>query len=670
MNKKLFVIFTSLLCLVSVCVICSCSKVNVDLEKVKAAYIEDFVCNTKTAENEAKSTEDIMKDIESKTIDEVETYYYKNVDYKTDNNRATWNAEKHIENALNLAITAEKTGRSELKEIAVKLTYYWVFNNFKNTNWWWNDLGAANNLSSLGLFVADDLNEKGKTALQGKIHNASFTYSPSLSNHTGANLFDYADISIKSAIIDNSKDEFNTAFKVIAKEITTDTPEGFVSDGSFFQHGRQIQNASYGKSICRLGKIIKMISASNVHFSDDKIKIIENYILKGLSGVIHKGHLNYIGVSREYTRADSLSTKSINTTQLAYYLDVPNFDKKDELKKFIEDMNNQNSTFEGIKYFDVAKLIAMNIDDVYLSFNGSDNTMVNSECVNNENQMGLNLSYATTTCFMDDGSEYNNIAPLWKYDYIPGTTSFNLDPGKEKDELIEIKGNPNLYNDPLFETQLPAPDENGNIVYGGGYDESNNVVCLMQKTIHHNENKFCVTCFGCEDGMVIVGSDLEYTGEVTGPGKFFETPRTIHTTIDQCLYKGSHELSEDNKELTHGNIIYKILDNDNKMTVSTQDVTGSWSDNNPDFGEKKAPISGKTLLAFIDYGSSKAKGYAYSIQPKSREDKNFEVIDTNDSNIHAVKLPNGKIVAAFYKNGSFTYNDKTYEGHIGEYKVF
>ena len=76
------------------------------------------------------------------------------------------------------------------------------------------------------------------------------------------------------------------------------------------------------------------------------------------------------------------------------------------------------------------------------------------------------------------------------------------------------------------------------------------------------------------------------------------------------------------------------------------------------------------MLAFIEYGSSKAKGYAYSIQPKSREDKKFELIDTGDSNIHAVKLPNGKIAAAFYKDGSFTYNDKTYEGSLGEYKIF
>ena len=97
----------------------------------------------------------------------------------------------------------------------------------------------------------------------------------------------------------------------------------------------------------------------------------------------------------------------------------------------------------------------------------------------------------------------------------------------------------------------------------------------MQKSVSHKENKFTVTCFGCEDGMVLVGSDLEYTGEVTGPGKFFATPRTIHTTLEQCNYKGSHKLSEDGKELTHGNVVYKILDNDNKMQVSTQEITGS-----------------------------------------------------------------------------------------------
>lgn len=670
MKKIIAVISTGVFLFIFAICLNSCVG-NVDLSKVKDAYTQDILENTDISPYDTKSVEDIKKELAVKVVDGIETCYFTNIDYKTDNNRAEWKANNHNANTLKIAIAAIKSGNDELKDIAIKLTYYWVFNNFKNTNWWQNDLGATEAVAKIGVLLHGELNDKGQAALEGKVRNCSFKYNPSLKNHTGANLFDYADISVKSSIIDDDVDEFNVAFNTIADEITTETPEGFVPDGSFFQHGRQIQNASYGTAICRLGRIIKMISASNKYFSDDKMTIIENYILSGLRCSIHKGYISYIPASRTYTRPETpLDAKIFNTKQLAYYLDIPNFKNKTTLSNFIEDLKNKNSTFEGIKYFNVAKFLTMNIDDVYMSFNGSDNTLINSECVNNENQLGLNLSYATNTCVMDDGKEYVNNGPLWKYDYIPGTTSFNLDSGKEDEQLIEIKGNPNLYDDPLFETMLPAPDENGNIVYGGGFSEENNIACLMQKSVSHKENKFTVTCFGCEDGMVIVGSDLEYTGEVTGPGKFFTTPRTIHTTLEQCNYKGSHKLSEDGKELTHGNVVYKILDNDNKMQVSTQEITGSWQRNNPDFKNEVKPVTGNTLLAFIEHGSNKAKGYAYSIQPKSREDKKFELIDTGDSNIHAVKLPNGKVVAAFYKNGSFDYNGNKYEGSIGEYKIF
>lgn len=669
MKKKLLIAAIPILAIAIVATIIFLNP-PVDLLKVKTAYTQDLIETTKTENYDGKSIDEIMKDIETKEIDGIKTYYFNNIDYKTDNIRATWKATDHLSNATILAVLGEKTNSQDLQDIAIGLTYYWVFNNFNNTNWWWNDLGAAAALSNLGLFVYDKLNDKGKAALQGKIHNATFTFHPSLKNHTGANLFDYADISLKSSIIDNNIDEYNTTFNTIADEITTETPEGFVTDGSFFQHGRQIQNASYGKSICRLGKIIKMISASNRKFPDDKIAIIENYILKGLRCSIHKGSFNYIAISREYSRPDTpLDTKTLNTKQLSYYLDVPNFTKKTELQNFINDLKEKNSTFEGIQYFDVAKLLTMNIDDVYLSFNGSDGTLTNTECVNNENQLGLNLSYATNTCIMDSGQEYINNSPLWKYDYIPGTTTYNLDSGKENEEILKIKGDPSLYDDPLWEKKLPSEENNENIVYEGGFDPNNNIACIMQKTISHEENKFTVTCFGCEDGMVIVGSNLEYTGEVTGDGKLFTTPRTLHTTLDQCMYKGSHELSEDGKELKHGNVLYKILDN-NKMTVSTQNITGTWQSNNPDMSDSKPPVTGTTLLAYIEHGSNKSNGYAYSIQPKSRQDKQFELIDTGDSNIHAVKLPNGKIVAAFYKDGSFSYNNHSFEGTRGEYKIF
>lgn len=646
----------------------SCSS-GYDLKKAKDAYIKDLTEKTSTKKYDGKSAQDIKNDLAMQEIAGQTTYYFKDIDYKFDNNRSKWPAATHLSNTLALTVLSQKSNDQDIKDIAIGLTYYWVYNNFKNTNWWQNDLSANTTLSSIALFLSDDLSDKGLSALKGKVHNATFHYNETLKEHSGANLFDYSDISLKCALFENDQKQFDEVYNRICDELVEGKFEGFQTDGSFFQHGKQIQIASYGKGVVRLGNVAKMISTSGKDLPADKLKVISNYILNGLKHTIHKGNINYAAIGREYTRPDSLDAKTLNCKQFSNYLDIPSFPDKEELKQFIEDVDNKRPTFDGIYYYDVANFITMNIDGVYMSFKGTDEIMNNTECVNDENQLGLNMTYATNTTVLDQGDEYLNICPLWQYDSLPGTTSYNIDPDKEEKQLTEIAQRKDLYHDNLLNTGLPAPDADGKYVYSGGYDKNNNVACRMEKTTHHNENKLTVTCFACEDGMVIVGSDFAYTGEVTGPGKYFDANRSLHTTIEQCNYKGSHNLSSDAKQLTHGNVIYKILDN-NKIDVQTQDVSGMWQKNNPSLTKPLVPATGNTLLARINYNSNIAKSYAYSIQPKTRTDKNFELIDTGDSLVHAVKLPNGKIVVAFYKDGSFNYNGKTFDGNKGEFKVF
>ncbi|MCQ2796207.1 MAG: hypothetical protein MJ213_02710 [Bacilli bacterium] len=686
-----------------------------NFDKMHTAY-KDYLISTTTSNYENLSADEIMNKIvigtdankqkiysslEKKVISNVETYYIKDINYEDGFNRDSWPASTHVSQALNLAITAETRKDPKIKEIAIKMTYYWVFNNYRNTNWWQNELGVDNNLASLGLFIYDDLNPKGQSALRGKIADASFYYRESLMTHTGANLFDYADITVKSSIISKNQTEFNIAKNRINDEICDDRLEGFQTDGSFFQHGQQVQIASYGKGVGRLGKVLSVLTKAGVNLSEEKMAIVERYLLRGLRSMTHKGYLNYSSMSREIARPNQIDTANNNFGQFNTYLDVDTFTKKEELQKYLDDVKDKKSTFDGMVYFDKAKMVAINVDGVYMSFKGTAPNLTNTECVNDENQLGLNLSYGTNTCVMDTGTEYYNIMPIWDYSMIPGTTSINLDGANinegewvpatnpvSLDTTILTIRDKDYYNDQLYEQQLPEPTSDNGYVYSSTSSieksETDKVAVLMQRSNHHKENNFTVTCVATPEGMVLLGADLGYTGDVTeGNGKVFnQDSRKLHTTLEQIkMPEAEPQLTDNNHTLTCGNVVYTSLGNNPlEIKTSVRSVEGGWERNRHQNEPDKEKTKGKTFTAYFDHGDNRDNAkYAYSIQSaaKVNAQQTFTVIKNFDDNlkVQEVKLPSGKTIVVSYQdldNDYMTQSGKTISKDLlkeGHYQI-
>ncbi|MCQ2794960.1 MAG: hypothetical protein MJ214_01960 [Bacilli bacterium] len=626
----------------------------------------------------------IFTTIKTTKIAGVETYYLDGINYNDGTNRDIWPAATHVGEARAIAAVATIKNDPKIMDIATKMTYFWVYNNFRSTNWWHNELGAgANTLADLGLFTYDHMNDQGKAMLVSKVANASFYYRPSLLTHSGTNLFDYADITLRSSIFTRNKEEFNLAVKRIEDEINVLHKEGFQQDGSFFQHGQQVQIASYGKEgIIRMAKVLRAISSTGHKFPREKMQILERFVLRGLRDMTHKGYINYSATCRQYCRKNNLKTSENNFNGLSEYILLPDFEKNEELQQYLDNLDQGKSTFSGIEYFDNAHMIAANLNDLYISFKGTDWYLTNTECVNEENRLGLNLSYGTNTCVMDKGNEYDDISPVWNYAYIPGTTSINLNDANVKirqpnedfthpeyndSALIKMARN-EYYKDELFESRLPEKIPDGICAYGGGTYSRPTLTneafsWSMQGSTHHSENTFAVGCVACRYGLICVGANLSYTGSVTKDLFFSITPRKLHTTIEQCLYdptaKGEYELSLDNKTLRYGNALYKIIPDivdtteDDKITVVQPHIklTGAWGRNrNPTEEEKLEVTEEDVLLAYINHGNAfdgngapiKYK-YAYSIQPASiNSNVEFKVVNNlNDEwNVQEILIIN------------------------------
>ena len=707
MNNKIKKLSYSLALITVIPILANCNNSSTfDFSKMREAYRENLLENTGKTIYEDVPKEEITSNLTAITLSGEDTYKFNDINYNDDGRTDVWYAATHMIRTVQLCITSERKNDNFYKDIAIKLTKFWVFNDFKSANWWWNDLSGNTDLATTGLFIYDDLSHKAQAAFKSKVHRASLYYNPLVREHTGGNLFNYADLTLKSALVTEDKNELSATVSRMEDEIVLGNSEGFQEDGTFFQHGKQVQTmSSYGTTIVNIGKMLSIIAKGNINFSEEKLKIITNYFLNGVASLIHKGYLNYLGVGREMTRPYILNAryrnKGRNMDKMDYYLECNNLPQREEWNQFLDRYykNEQIIDNDRLMFFKDGDYGVKVIDGIYFSYKSFLKGMRNSESVNGENRIGLNLSYGSNTAIMENGNEYYDICPLIRFDYLPGTTSYQVDEditeGEQEEiakkgenyllkgdkQFIEIITNQSYYNDGELTGDLSEDYWASNYLSNDG-----KIAVFTQDGTHHKENKFTVTGILSDDGLINIGSNLSYTGEVTESTDnetkvFTKGSRQLHTTLEQCYYKGSYTQSEDKKSVIHGNVEYKSLDTNTitepRISKFLERHNRSWIRDNssPEYitGEDKNHATGETITIAINHGENRNNAsYAYIARPSTYKDKEIKLCMINDSKkIHAVELSDGTIVAAFYEAGSFVDSKNiTHEGSAHEIKLF
>jgi len=694
MNKKLLLGLATISLVVPL-TFTSCNK-NVDntCNLVKEHYRDYFFYDTDISDYDIKPLDKIKEELETVVINDIETYKFKDVDYTADKKRADWPTRKHLSRALQIAIVAESRNSNEVRDIAKKLTLHWVLSNYHHINWWHNELGANDTLAKLGLFVFDYLGKKGQAAFNGKIRESSLKWRPSLTTSTGANMFDYIDITIRDAAINNDKEEMSIAFERMKQEIVDDKREGFQKDGTFFQHGRQVQNVSYGKCAMRIAKTLYQLRGTSFKMPDEKMNILSNYVNRGLRASTFKGYTNYTTVARAYDRVnflDSQNTADSGLNDLAYYTGVDNYPGKTETFEFVNALRSRKNHISQneIFYFPVGKMIVANIghddthDGIYISYKGTDPNITNSEIVNGENVLGINLTYGGNTCVMDKGTEYFNIAPVMNYNYMPGTTAPFYGSTDKVTEGENIKSQDlaidtyikSVYNDPLFTETLPVATSENKYIYNDG--QQGDVTFMMTKTKHHSRGRYTTTCFTTKDGMVLVGSDLGYSSfseDATKAKPHALNNDNVHTTIDQYVTADVETSSNEQssvKNHTDGNVKYTSLDSRtiskkiekrDYIAKNEEGKTYQWAWNRNNLNIDTKDTGSKNVATITLEGNTEAsKKYAYAIEPNDNTTKSKFVCIQNKNGIHAIEFTGSdgkqKVAAAFYDKDHLKFGD-------------
>ncbi len=560
-------------------------------------------------------------------------YFWRDIDY-TDNNPAQWCANKHHSRILTIlrGYGEKKLRDGEFVKKIVGAVKFWLHHDFKNSNWWYNEIGIPLGFADIGIMIYDAVDDEARSAFATIVSNGSMTNLPNAfsppnwdGRWIGANLIWTAGITIKYALLTGDVDTLRYGIELASRELCVGAVEGIQSDGSFFQHARLLYSGGYGRSFAySIAQLAYILDGTQYQFPREKLDIFLTHILDGLRHMTVGGYLDWQCVGREYVRPGMVAVNILKDAVklMAKTEDMP---RGDEISEYLAEICGTRQKEDGTKYFDVAHTLCHRSHGIYVGTRFVKSGLRSSEICNDENLLGANLGYGTTTCIMKRGDEYYNIAPIWNYSRIPGTTSRT-----QSDE--ELRANPDW-------SLAPYPSD-----VGGGAQKGSRAL-VYEQCIHDGVEALCAY-FAFEDGFVCLGTGIRDTS-----GK----NEALVTTIDQRRIFG--EMFEADFAFYIDGICYMTLDGKD-IVDRTQKVVGKWTRNNPNHGDNEE-VTDEVLTLEIHHKAGEESSYAYLICEEDNEPE-IEVL-RNDKKAQAIRLPDGSVMAVVYEKTELCEGGKVYD---------
>ncbi|MEG2584516.1 MAG: polysaccharide lyase family 8 super-sandwich domain-containing protein, partial [Oscillospiraceae bacterium] len=311
----------------------------------------------------------------------------------------------------------------------------WAKNQYKSTNWWYNDIDTPNKLSIILLYPLSSEEYlpalKTLTLLGMPDVNESLAHK---SSDTGGNLTDKLLTAIRiSAATGDSNSMKNTVSYLLDNELSVFSQagggEGIMPDSSFHQHGSLLYNGSYGNVFCSgVNTLLKYLSDTEFMVSDRAINTYADFILDGHSWMFHGNGSDFSIYGRAISRKNGVggSVKSNSLNAVNSLISNPNLTRRRELLALKENrLGASDLGFSGAKHFWTSDLTIFHRPDFYVSVRGSSKRNKNTEYMNKENSKAYYIADGATT-IMRTGSEYQNIFAVWDWSNIPGTTTTYL----------------------------------------------------------------------------------------------------------------------------------------------------------------------------------------------------------------------------------------------------
>ena len=638
------------------------STANSDIDKIKERVVEALMKSEVDDSRIATLVETIKED-----------GTWPGIDY-TDISRTGFQHVRHYGNMISLARAYKNKDSKFYKDKKVKSTIElalknWVDNDYFCDNWWHNQIGTTNGLVTLMLLIGDelpkDLVEKAQPII-GRAHTEAPGARP------GGDRIKIAGIQAKNMLFLGNNQKFDEVVRVIESEIkyvewvgakygysfrhiatgfSNREPggRGIQYDNSFHHRVDGVNNTlSYGLSYAdAFVEWAVYTNGTEYSFSKDKLAQLIDYFLDGICKTAVFGKYPDAGaknrsISREgtlhaynaKTAENLLLTTDYRKDEIQEIFDIRNKGIKPTLSHATYYWHSEHFSYQRPDWFTSVRMYSTrtyNMEEPY-----------NSEGLLNHHR-GDGANHISRT-----GDEYYDIAPVFDYQKIPGTTVL------QKPELPSER-----------EIQKLGLTEFVGAVTDGKY-----AAAAFDFKSPHDPLIARKSWFFFDEEYVCLGAGISCKGS-----------RPVVTTLNQCLLRDDVTISSDNKkavinngEKEFANVDWVFQDGigyvfpqPTTVKIKNNEATGSWWLINKQSDSPKDEVKLDVLKLWIDHGKRPSEEtYEYIVVPatsieelEQNTSKNNVTVISNTPEVQAVKHSGLRMCqAVFYKAGEVQVTDK------------
>jgi chondroitin AC lyase len=532
------------------------------------------------------------------------------IDYN-DTARTRWSPGQHLERILLMskayraARDANKSDPALKEKIDLALSH-WLDHDYKNPNWWWNEIGVPQFVGETLLLLSPEVPRAQLNKGLEILRRADW------SKWTGQNLVWGVSIQIVRGILEENVETISAGYSRMYQEVRITTEEGIQPDYSFHQHGAQLYNGAYGLAFANdVGRFVAFSWDTPWQIPPDKLDTFTNYMVDAQAWMIWDRIFDYSAVGREIVRKGKAAIPRswaggpvspvgaayslLNTVHLLSEYPLPRVDEWQALESRLR-LEPRATPLFGNKHFWCSDYMAHRRLSWFVSIKMLSDRMYNAELVNDEGRKSHHLSEGATLIYRS-GDEYRDIFPVWDWRKIPGTTAeqFPLTPDANE---IHFKG----------ATSFVGGVSDG--TYGLAFMD------LKRGPLTGHKAWFCF-----DDEIVALGAGIGCTSD-----------KPVITTVNQCALRGQvNQGFNPARRWIHqdgtGYIFPQRPDPADKnpavappnITVIARPQTGSWSDLAPGPSD---PVNLRVFTVAIDHGTHPQNAaYAYMILPDTAADE-------------------------------------------------
>ncbi|MDR1864429.1 MAG: polysaccharide lyase beta-sandwich domain-containing protein [Bacteroidales bacterium] len=567
------------------------------------------------------------------------------IDYG-DVSRTAFQHVRHLDHLLRMSLAYRKNGsafkgKKELKNAIHLALDFWLKNDFISKNWWHNEIGTPNDLTSVLLLMDNELT---KPQIEKTLAITARAHINAWGARQSGDRIKIAGIQAKNALFLRNAVLFETLMKVIEGEIrfVPGNERGLQYDYSFHHRDDRVNNTlSYGLQYADVfAEWADMVAETRYRFSDAPLQLLIDYYLDGICKMMAFGKYPDPGATnRDITRNRHGHAAGAATPERLMRVTGYRKEELDGIARIRRNERKPNLSYGAFfweseyyvhqrpQYFTSVRMFSSRNRNMEEPYNGEG--LTNHHRGDGSNYLSLS------------GNEYFPLSPVYDWQKIPGTT---------------VVQKPSLPS----ENEIQKP---GVMDFAGAVTDGKYGAVGFDFISPHDPLKARKAWFFFDDEYVCLGADITSAGGYPAV-----------TTLNQCLLAGDVSAGYDDKEQTmlqgehklnntawvyHSGTGY-IFPKPVQVVLSNRQQSGSWYGINRQTASSRETVDMDVFKLWTDHGANASNAaYQYIVMPSCGKEQVIAAsaqpkvdIVSNTADLQAVYHRELEMLqAVFYKTG-------------------